>query len=714
MLPMFRSLAAVLLLVATGAPAQTGDQMAAYGQAAQAIRDRDWSEAWKHADRAGPVARDILQWHRLRGGGGSLGDVLAFLERRGDWPGLALMRRKAEDKLPIGSSPEAVFAFFGEAEPQTGYGWRALIAAHKASGQVQKAEDLAVHVWRTELLSVEDERQLISAYGHFLKDHHTARLDMLLWRNATKSVSRMQHRVDDGWKALAEARMALRANAAGVNALIDKVPTSLQADPGLAFERMQWRARKGLNDDAMALIYAASPDTLGDAGSWAGWRRTFARLEMREGRIENAYELASRHGLAEGSHFAELEWLAGYIALTYRDDAKAALDHFLRFRGAVETPISLGRAGYWEGRAHEALGDMENARLAWRFGAEYQTSFYGLLAAERADVPLDPDLTGRKAYPDWRETSLADNSVFQAARMMLVGGEKALAEQFFTHLADTLSEEEIGSMGDYVLEAGESHLGVMIGKQAAWRGIVVEAAYYPTPSLGVAMPVAEELALAIARRESEFDPLVTSHAGARGLMQLMPATAKAVAGDLKIRYEGDRLLTDPAYNARLGTAYLDELMEIFDGNVVMTSAGYNAGPGRPIRWMKQLGDPRRGEIDIVDWIEQIPFDETRNYVMRVTESLPVYRARLSGVSGGPVKLTEELIARPGHERGALKGDFIRPRARPDIAPAPTPDIPPEVEAVEDEPASPSTSDPRPAARPVRETADNSEPEMRDG
>jgi soluble lytic murein transglycosylase len=474
----------------------------------------------------------------------------------------------------------------------------------------------------------------------------------------------MLPRVGDGWKKLAEARLALRANKKAVNALIDRVPKSLQADPGLAFERMQWRARKKRPDDAMAVMFAASPDALGEPEHWAGWRRAFARAEMRAGRIENAYELASRHGLESGSHFADLEWLSGYIALTYRQDGDAALAHFLRFRGAVETPISLGRAGYWEGRAHELRGDVEAALLAYAFGAEYQTSFYGLLAAERAGLPMDPDLAGRTRYPDWRKASFAETSVFRAARHFITLGQLNLAEQFLRHMVETLPADEIGSLGDYVLSRGEPHLAVMIGKQAARRGIVVPRAYYPVASLGlIQSPVPRELALAIARRESEFDPSVTSGAGARGLMQLMPATAQAVASGLKISYERDRLLSDPAYNARLGTAYLDELMEIFEGNVVMVSAGYNAGPNRPLRWMATRGNPLRGEIDIVDWIEHIPFDETRNYVMRVTESLPIYRAQLIG-EVEPLAFAAELVAQPGHERQAVTGEFVRPRPRP--------------------------------------------------
>ncbi|MEP5198180.1 MAG: lytic transglycosylase domain-containing protein, partial [Paracoccaceae bacterium] len=390
------------------------------------------------------------------------------------------------------------------------------------------------------------------------------------------------------------------------------------------------------------------------------------RTAMRAGKTEQAYQLASQHGLTSGSHFADLEWLSGYLALTYGNDPKAALEHFKSFRGSVETPISLGRAGYWEGRAYEAMDDAENARLAYAFGAEYQTSFYGLLAAERGNVPMKPSLTGRETYPNWRKASFAGDTVFSAARLFIASGDLNRAEQFLRHMTETLPAEEIGSLGTFLLEQNKPHLAVMVGKQSARRGIVVPHAYFPLASLGVIdMPVQEELALAIARRESEFDPVVKSGVGARGLMQLMPATAKAVARYLQIPYSRDRLTSEPAYNARLGTAYLDELMEIFDGNIVMVSAGYNAGPGRPIRWMKTRGDPRRGEIDIVDWIEHIPFNETRNYVMRVAESLPVYRARLTG-EVAPLDFSAELIAMPGHERKARKGEFKRPVPRPPI------------------------------------------------
>lgn len=666
LLPMFKALITAFVLIGSTAPglAQTSAQVAGYERALAAMRAGDWRTALITAESASPVARDIIEWHRLRSGFGDFDSVQRFLQRRGDWPGLKLLRRKSERNLPLGARADEVIAFFATQPPQTGAGARALIAAYQAKGMHADAEAEAVLTWRTRIMAASDEAVLLREYGDVLKKHHEARLDMLLWRNASKSAARMYPRVSKGWKALAEARLELRKNTKNVDGLIAKVPASLRNTPGLNFERMQWRARRGKTQGAIDLMLAAGDENLGRPAYWAGWRRSFVRAEMRAGRIDQAYDLASKHGLTEGSSFADLEWLSGYLALTYRDDGETALRHFLRFRGAVETPISLGRAGYWEGRAHELLGDTENATLAYAFGAEYQTSFYGLLAAERAGVPLDANLTGETQFPRWRTTSLPTSSVFQAAELFIAAGEINRAEQFLRHMAETLPVNEIGSLGDYVLAADQPHLAVMIGKQAARRGLTLPKMYFPVASLGIVdFPVPRELALAIARRESEFDPGVESGAGARGLMQLMPATAKAVAAYLDIPYSKRRLTTDPPYNARLGTAYLDELMEIFDGNVVMVAAGYNAGPGRPIRWMKQRGDPRRGEIDIVDWIEHIPFDETRNYVMRVAESLPVYRARMTGETG-PVTLSDELIARPGHIRLAQKGEVTRPRARP--------------------------------------------------
>lgn len=369
-----------------------------------------------------------------------------------------------------------------------------------------------------------------------------------------------------------------------------------------------------------------------------------ARDEMRNGDPKTAYQIASQHFLTSGSDFADLEWLSGYIALRFLNDPTTALGHFQNHDNAVESPISQGRAGYWQGRALEAMGDAEGAAKAYAMGAKYQTSFYGLLAAERGGIPFDEKLTGAAPAQDWRTSPLARAPLFEAGLLLQASGELSTAERFWTHLAEQLVPEDIALLGQAAIDAGQPHLAVMIGKRAAQRGLEVPAAYYALHSLVEKdLPMATEMTLAIARRESEFDPNVQSGVGARGLMQIMPATAKDVARDLGIssQHTTDRLTADPDYNARLGATYLSQMAGQFDGNVSMMSAAYNAGPSRPRRWMSTYGDPRKGEIDIVDWIEMIPFRETQNYVMRVTESLPVYRARL-GKDPLPIPFSEEL------------------------------------------------------------------------
>ena len=296
--------------------------------------------------------------------------------------------------------------------------------------------------------------------------------------------------------------------------------------------------------------------------------------------------------------------------------------------------------------AQEALGNYDEAHTAFAFASEYQTSFYGLLAAERAGLPLDPALATTEKFPDWRAADFANSSVVQAAILFQQSDELILAEWFFVHLAEGLNRTELGQLADLVLSLDEPHLAVRVAKQAARQGHVLISSYFPEhPLMQEDLPAEPELALAIARRESEFDIGVTSPAGARGLMQLMPGTARSMARRLGEAYKPDALLTDWRYNARLGSAYLEHLTDEFGQSYVLVAAAYNAGPGRVRQWIKRYGDPRQADVDPVDWIEHIPFNETRNYVMRVMESLPVYRARLTRETG-PIRLSQELRETP--------------------------------------------------------------------
>lgn len=640
-------LALFLLIVALAQPgqAQTAD---ALRRGIEAMKAGDWDTALSVSGPRGSVSRDIIVWHWLRAGKGSAGDVRVFLDRRPDWPGLAWLRRKSEPAF-TGQDPARVTAFFDDVPPQTAEGALAYAAALRAQGRAGEADATLVLAWRTMAMGRGLQAQFLEKHKKLLTPHNRARLDRMLWDGHLVSARRMVPLVDDGHRALAEARIALLDLAPGVDTLISKVPDSLQSAPGLAHARFVWRDRKGRDDDAIALLLERSktPDSLGEPDKWATRRRNLARWEMRNGDPERAYRVAAHHHLTpdNGYAFADLEWIAGYLALTRLDDPTTAVQHFERFSDAVATPISKGRAGYWLGRAYAAAGNADKAYDAYAMGAKYQTSFYGLLAAERIGRPFDPTLANPPKAPDWRQADYMSSTVTQAALLFLAAGELDLAERFLTHLVESLDTEQARQLAAMVIDMNQPHLAVMIAKRAAQKGQVLPLAYYPLhPLADLKLPMAPEMSLAIARRESEFDPKVISGAGARGLMQVMPGTADIVARQMGIfgNHSTGRLTSDWKYNAQLGANYLADLAGDFRGNVVMMSAGYNAGPGRPIQWMETNGDPRQGQIDVIDWIELIPFNETRNYVMRVTESLPVYRARL-GLDPLPVPFSQELI-----------------------------------------------------------------------
>lgn len=642
-----------LLVLNSVVPAHAQAQSAearALAQASDLVRGRDWDGALAAARNAGPYGRDVILWHWLREGRGEFSDYQDFLSRNADWPGLPMLQRLGEPSIPPGANPDEVIAFFDGYQVEDGLGALRLANAYADKGMMAEAGQVAARAWRTLSLTAEEQTQLYTRYSDALSDAHTDRLTMLLDRERFAEAERMYTLVSDGWQALAKARIALVRDENGVDALISAVPSSLRDDPGLAYDRFRWRLAKGYRDSAIDLMLeqGRSDAGLGDGTRWAGRRVDMVRDFMRDGNGQMAYRLASEHGLepGDGYTYAELEWLAGYAALYHQKDPAKALTHFQTFRLAVDTPISLGRAGYWEGRALEALGRDAEARVAYEYGAEFQTSFYGLLSAERIGLPMDPALMGTETFPDWRGAWFTQSSVFKAAVLLHEAGELPLSARFFRHLGESLNATELGQLADFVATLDEPYLQVLVAKFAADQGVVLNRAYYPVGKIKLdGLPIPPELALAITRRESEFNPDVISHAGARGLMQLMPRTGEAMAKELGISgFQTDDLLNKPDLNVRLGSAYLAKLTEEFDGAMMMIAAGYNAGPSRPQRWMEAYGDPRKGQIDPVDWIEHIPFDETRNYIMRVMESLPVYRARLHG-KVEPLRLMDEMVGR---------------------------------------------------------------------
>lgn len=625
---MSRLLSLLVLLCLVAVPLRAQDR--ALAQAMQAVRAENWTVALQLAEGDGPAAVDVVRWHALRAGFGTPSAALEFLDQNPDWPGLPYLRRQMEPVFAE-ARPEETRAFFAYGPPQTLVGAEALAQAYRATGDINQANEVLIEAWRSFEMTVEEQSAFAAAHADILGPHWTERLDLALWNGWDAAARALMPRASAGWRNLAEARLALRALERGVDGRINAVPSDLRDDPGLAYERFLWRLRKDREEDAIALMLerSESAESLGKPEIWAAQRMRLARIAMQDLEGQRAYDLASSHHLSGGSQYAAFEWLAGYAALRQLNNPQRALPHFERFLAAVGTPISLGRAGYWLGRTYEALGDEVAAERSYSFGAEHQTSFYGLLAAERGGLRFDMSLAGQESFPPWRTSPFLQSDVFDAAILLLAAGEISLGERFLTHLAESLDRTQIGQMGDMLIEMRRPHLQVMLGKRAADAGIQIAGPYFALhPMAERDLPVPPELALAIARRESEFDPGVISPAGARGLMQVMPNTAQEVSTRLGLPYAQPKLTRDPDYNITLGTAYLAELIARYQGNPVLVAAAYNAGPSRPDAWIEELGDPRRAGDEIVDWIERIPFTETRNYVMRVTESLPIYRARL--------------------------------------------------------------------------------------
>jgi soluble lytic murein transglycosylase len=616
------------------------DEVQAMRTALELAAGSDWDGALAVAPSG--VGRDVIDWQRLRSGEGRLGDYEAFLARRPDWPGLPLLKEKGEAAVARSTDPARVIAYFGTDLPETGKGAVALVAALQASGRLAEAETEAMRAWADLPFDAEDEAALMALQPEAVGFVHELRADNLLWAGRKAEAARMLPLLSEDWQALVRARLALRAEGKGVTGLVAAVPKARATDPGLAFERFQWRMKKDLYDDALALILerSDSSDALGRPEAWAERRAVLTRWLIRQDRASEAYKVAARNHMTEGTDYADLEFLAGFVALRKLNDPTTALKHFANLKASVSTPISLARALYWQARAEEAAG--KDATATYQAAAKHQTAYYGLLAAEKLDLPLDAALLTDDRPPDWRQAGFARSSVLEAAFLLLKAGDRTLAKRFVLHLAEGMPDAELAQLADMALSVDEPHIAVLIGKAAAERGLILPRAYYPVPGfVPEGLSVSRALALAIARRESEFDPAARSSADARGLMQVLPGTAKQMAAKLGKTFEVGKLLSDPAYNVAMGAAYLAQMAEEFGPSVALIASGYNAGPGRPRRWITEFGDPRRPDVDIVDWVETIPFTETRTYVMRVVEGVVIYRAKLKG-EAGPVRITAEL------------------------------------------------------------------------
>lgn len=620
---------AATVSIATTAHAELSDNdRTIYRQAYAMAQANNWNEVWnltKGAEDQFPAK--VLRWVELMRDGPEVKfeQFRDFIERNPDWPGIPVLRRHAE--LALRDQNDAVAADWLKKYPPLGYFGRIRQAdLDIAGGHEAEGTALLREVWVDTNFSPTDENAFLQHYGDRLRPlDHAKRLDRLLWDGRDGDARRMLPRVSLAQRALGVARLALLGGAPDAEHLLAQVPGNLQDDTGLIFARLKWRRHKEHYDDAIALL-DHPPANLVRPLAWAGERQVLARAALNEGNARVAYRLAASSGLIEGPAFGELEFLAGWVALRYLNDPATAYQHFVRLYDHSKMAISRARGAYWAARAAAALHQSKDSADWYAKAAANRTTYYGQLAAatvhDTNTIKVDPE-----PEPD-RQTivSFEQNELVRAARDLVAMGDSEDSRPFLFQLAQSAQ-----TPADYIqvarlsLALDRPDMELVTAKRAANDGVNLFAENYPLIALPPGGNAEASLVLAVTRQESGFDLGAISPVGARGMMQLMPATAQRMAKALSLPYSTPLLTEDRVYNMRLGRAYLDEMLTEFSGSYVLAIAAYNAGPARVNQWIAQFGDPRAKNADVIDWIESVPITETRNYVQRVLENLQIYR-----------------------------------------------------------------------------------------
>jgi soluble lytic murein transglycosylase len=577
--------------------------------------------------------RAMLEWVAIRSGAATLpfSRLNAFLQSYPNYPATTLFRRRAEEALVAEKRNAAtVRAFLHGQRPVSPAGRVALARALKSDGEKAEAEALIAHVWRRDHLGEALERLVLAEFGDGLTPtDHRLRAERYIFKGNAGPALRNAARVSADYVLLAKAVLAsVKAKRPIAPALIAAVPASQKADLSFAFLHAQQARRQDKPIEAAKALanIPRDPALLGDGDEWWTERRLIARKLLDGGEAALAYQVVAGHG-AEGSVAKiDAEWHAGFISLRFRQDAAAALTHFDEAARHAETPVSVSRAAYWQGRALDALGREADAAEAYARAAEHPIAYYGQIARARLGLP---DLPLRRAA----SASLEALPGQQGVRMLYRIGAHDLAATLLGDLAQRLhTTPALEAVAAIAAREGDARGLLALGKQALHRGFPLDTAAFPTNGVPdfpvVGDPMERAIVHAIARQESAFEPTAVSHAGARGLMQMMPATARETARRASLPFDWPRLGKDARYSAQMGAAHLADLLKDWRGSYILTFAAYNAGSGNVKKWIDAYGDPRRPEVDAIDWVERIPFYETRNYVQRVMENLQVYRQRL--------------------------------------------------------------------------------------
>jgi len=590
-----------------------------------------------------PVARKLSEWVYLRSynTNPSFARFASFIAQNPAWPHVPLFRRRAENALwDDRIDAVTVRAFFKTHEPTTAKGRLTLARVLLADGDQAGAATLVRKAWRDDDFSAAVERIALDQVGSLVTPADwKARMQARLYANDTEAGLRAAEHVGEADRAVARAWVAVIKKAKNAKALLDGIPAADRAKPDYIFARAVWLRRDGKAEDAGQLMLHAptDADSLVDVDQWWIERRLLVRQLLDKGDYKTAYRVARDSPSPPKSNYrVDQHFTAGWIALRYLHDPTTAARHFARIPEGTNSPHALSRAGYWQGRAADALGRKDEAKTYYREAAQYSATYYGQMA--RAKLGLtDLGLLDKPNIPQDQFATFTNLEIVRAVEILYSLDERELIAPIFAELGE--SATDVAGMA-MLCETARRHKDgramLLLAKAAHNRALPLD--YYAFPTIGlpdyksIAPPVENAVTYSIARQESHFNQKVVSPANAMGLMQVTPAAAIDTAKKFKAVYDKARLLADPVYNVQMGAAELSILINGYRGSYILTFAGYNAGRGRVRQWIAAFGDPRDPNIDPVDWVERIPISETRNYVQRIMENLQVYRARFGGNS----------------------------------------------------------------------------------
>ena len=610
-------------------------------QVFKSIDSKKWNTANKQAEKIkDKEIKKLIKWMYLKtsGNNASFNDYQVFINNNEEYPRISRLKYLAEHKIILkNTTAKNIIGWFDKNPPLGGMGELKLAEAYLKNGDKNKAIDLLKSGWITADLNKNELRSYRNKFKKFLtSDDHIKRADYLAWNSKFWDVRRMLRYLPKDEKALYNARQILMSNSYGVDTAISNVPSHLRKNTGLEYDRLKWRNRRGRLEQSLEILYEngnKSETDLVRADLWWKQRESITRTLIYKKRYKTAYKVASEHSLSYGPEFAEAEWLAGWIALTFLKSGEYAISHFDNFYNNVGYPISLARGAYWLGKSYKDLGDENNANKYFKESSKFLNTYYGQLSFNEinygGDYVLKETLIVDKGY----EKEFNNSKLIRHIMILNELDKSQYGKDIIKHLANLNVEKGSEILAAKLATKIERYdFAIQISKQASYQKRFFNEFNYPiitTPRKinNKNMPKSE-LILAIIRQESEFDRRANSYVGARGMMQLMKYTAKLVAKQSKLPYSISRLTSDPEYNIKLGSYYFDSLLKDYNGVYPFAIAAYNAGPNRVKTWRRVNGDPSKNELSYVDWVELIRFKETRNYVQRVLENINVYKFML--------------------------------------------------------------------------------------